>query len=213
MKHLAFLVDGFNMYHSIEDIESDLGVCYKWLDLFQLCKAFVYLFGREYELFRIYYFTAIAYHYKDDDKVKRHEDYIKCLESTGIEVICGRFKEKSEFCPLCKRSHIGHVEKETDIALCGKMLELVYANDNTHCDGLILVTGDSDLIPGIKTAQKICPSVDIRCAFPYKRKSDDLLKVVPKSFKLRTAHYQAFQFKNPVKLSDGTLIHKPDTWK
>jgi uncharacterized LabA/DUF88 family protein len=212
MKHLAFLIDGFNIYHSIEDIESDSGVCYKWLNLFQLCKAFLYLFGREYDLFKIFYFTAIAYHYNDPEKVKRHENYIKCLESTGIEIIRGRFKTKNEYCPLCKKSYIGHVEKETDIALCGKMLELVFANDNSHCDGFVLVTGDSDLIPGIKTAQKICQSVDIRCAFPYNRKSNDLLTVAPNSFKLKSGHYHAFQFPNPVILADGTTIYKPDSW-
>ena len=135
MKNVAFLIDGFNLYHSIENIENDLGVCYKWLDLSSLCRSFMYLFGKDYQLFKIYYFTAIAYHYIDINKVRRHEDYIKCLENNGVEVIRGRFKEKTEYCPLCKKEYIGHVKKETDIAISSKLLELIYSDDGSHCDG------------------------------------------------------------------------------
>jgi uncharacterized LabA/DUF88 family protein len=212
MKQVAFLIDGFNLYHSIEDIEFSKHICFKWLNLHSLCQSFMYLFGREYTLHKIFFFTAIAYHYMDLQKVQRHGDYIKCLESTGIEVIRGRFKEKTEYCPLCKRVYTGHVEKEPDIAFCSKLLELLYANDDSHCEAFVLVTGDSDLVPVIKTVQRVYPSTDIRFAFPYNRKSEDLVKLVPSSFKLRTGHYQANQFKSPVQLTDGTLIHKPTSW-
>ena len=212
MKHVAFLIDGFNLYHSIEDIEYHEGVCFKWLDLHRLCQSFMYLFGKEYELYKVFFFTAIAYHYSDLYKIQRHENYIKCLESTGIEIIRGRFKEKTEYCPLCKKEYISHIEKETDIALCSKLLELLYANNDTHCEGFVLVTGDSDLVPAIKTVLKVAPLTDIRFAFPYNRKSNDLLKLAPSSFKLRSGHYQANQFKSPFKLTDGTFIYKPTSW-
>lgn len=212
MKHVGFLIDGFNLYHSIEDIENSQGVCLKWLNLRSLCQSFMYLFGKEYDLYKIYYFTAIAYHYIDIDKIQRHENYIKCLESTGIEVIRGRFKEKTEYCPLCKQEYIGHVEKQTDIAISSKLLELLYANDDNHCEAFVLVTGDSDLAPAIKTALKVVPLPDIRFAFPVNRKSEELLVLAPSSFKLRVGHYVANQFKNPVKLTDGTSIYKPSSW-
>lgn len=212
MKHVAFLIDGFNLYHSIEDIRKSQGVCLKWLDLHALCKSFMYLFGRDYDLYKIFYFTAIAYHYKDNDKIRRHENYIKCLESKGIEVIRGRFKKKTAYCPLCNREYISHEEKETDIGISSKLLELLYANGHTHCDGFCLVTGDSDLVPAITTALRISPEADIRFAFPVNRKSDNLLNLAPKSFKLREGHYRANQFRNPVKLTDGTLINRPASW-
>jgi uncharacterized LabA/DUF88 family protein len=212
MKHVAFLIDGFNLYHSIRDIEQVEKVCLKWLNLHNLCQSFMYLFGKEYDLYKIFYFTAIAFHYQDLDKIQRHEDYIRCIESTGVEVIRGRFKEKVEYCPLCKKQYIGHVEKETDIAICSKVLELLYADNNKCCEAFVLVTGDSDLVPLIKTALKVKPSTDIRFAFPYNRKSDDLLRLAPLSFKLRKGHYQAHQLSNPFKLSDGTIIRKPISW-
>jgi len=212
MKNVAFLIDGFNLYHSIEDIERSSGVCLKWLNLHTLCKSFMYLFGKDYNLYKIFYFTAIAYHYVEMDKVERHENYIKCLESTGIEVIRGRFKEKTEYCPLCKKEYVGHVEKQTDIAISSKLLELLYANDHNHCEGFVLVTGDSDLTPAIKIAKIVNPLADIRFAFPVNRKSEELARLAPKSFKLREGHYLANQFKDPIKLADGTVICKPPSW-
>jgi uncharacterized LabA/DUF88 family protein len=210
MKNVVFLVDGFNLYHSIEDIEDSEGNCYKWLNIYSLCKSFMYLFGKEYTLQKIFYFTAIAYHHPE--KIKRHSNYIRCLESTGIEVIRGRFKEKELFCPLCKQVYVGHVEKQTDIAIGSKLLELLYADDNNHCETFMLITGDSDLAPAIKTAIKVAPNVDIRFAFPVNRKSNDLLRLAPNSIKLKGGHYKANQFKNPLRLTDGTLLHKPSVW-
>ena len=212
MKNVVFLIDGFNLYHSIEDIEKSEGCCYKWLDLYSLCKSFIYLFGQEYVLQKIFYFTAIAYYSLAKDKIQRHENYIRCLESKGIEVIRGRFREKTQFRPLCKKEYIGHVEKQTDIAIGSKLLELLHAGDASHCETFVLVTGDSDLAPAIKTAITVVPNVDIRFAFPFNRKSNDLLKLAPSSFKLRSGHYKANQFKNPLKLTDGTLLHRPTSW-
>lgn len=212
MKQVVFLVDGFNLYHSIEDVEEAEGYCFKWLDLYSLCKSFMYLFGREYSLYKIFYFTAIAYYSHNQQKIQRHEDYIRCLKTKGIEVIKGRFREKTQFCPLCRREYTGHVEKQTDIAIGSKLLELLNADDDTHCETFVLVTGDSDLAPAIRTAMRVEPNVNIRFAFPVNRKSNDLLRVAPSSFKLRSGHYKANQFKNPLKLTDGTLVHKPSLW-
>lgn len=212
MKNVVFLIDGFNLYHSIEDVEKVEDHCYKWLDLYSLCKSFMYLFGREYALQKIFYFTAIAYYTLDRDKIKRHETYIRCLEYKEVEVIRGRFKGKKQFCPLCNREYKGHVEKQTDIAISSKLLELLHACDDTHCETFVLITGDSDLVPAIKTAIKVAPDVDIRFAFPVNRKSGELLTLAPLSFKLRSGHYKANQFKNPLKLTDGTLLHKPISW-
>ena len=212
MRNVVFLVDGFNLYHSIEDVEGAEGHCYKWLDLHSLCKSFMYLFGQEYVLQKVFYFTAIAHYTLDKDKIQRHETYIRCLESKGIEVIRGRFKEKKQFCPLCKKEYKGHVEKQTDIAISSKLLELLHACDDNHCETFVLITGDSDLVPAIKTAIKVVPNVDIRFAFPVNRKSNELLSIAPHSFKLRSGHYRANQLKNPFRLTDGTALHKPIVW-
>jgi len=62
MKKIIFLVDGFNIYHSILRLSRDTGYCTKWLDIASLCKSYIHLFGKDAELQSIYYFTAIPYY-------------------------------------------------------------------------------------------------------------------------------------------------------
>jgi hypothetical protein len=37
----TFVIDGFNLYHSIRDIEHDSGVNCRWLDVHSLCESIV----------------------------------------------------------------------------------------------------------------------------------------------------------------------------
>lgn len=41
MSQVAFLVDGFNLYHSVLRLMWDTGVCTKWLDIYSLCKSYL----------------------------------------------------------------------------------------------------------------------------------------------------------------------------
>jgi len=212
MKNVVFLVDGFNLYHSLENVFQIEGCCYKWLDLNALCRSFLYLFGKDAGLDKIFYFTAIAYYTQNTEKIQRHNNYIKCLKAKGINVIKGRFKEKTQYCPNCKTEFTTHVEKQTDIAIASKLLELLYSRDDNHCESFCIVTGDTDIVPAIETAFKVIPGVDIRFAFPVHRKSKELKQLAPLSFNLKSGHYRANQLKNPFKLNDGTIVRKPVTW-
>ena len=62
-KRVSFLIDGFNLYHSIDAAKRDRIIkSGKWLDVWSLCKNYIYLFGKEATLFEVYYFSAIATH-------------------------------------------------------------------------------------------------------------------------------------------------------
>jgi hypothetical protein len=50
---------------------------------------------------KIFYFTSPTPW--DIDKVARHKVFIKAMESTGIEIIYGKFKDKDRKCPHCKK--------------------------------------------------------------------------------------------------------------
>jgi hypothetical protein len=62
MNRVAFLVDGFNLYHSIRDAQASFGYRVKWLDLHGLCASYVHssLFGRDAILWSVTYFSAYA---------------------------------------------------------------------------------------------------------------------------------------------------------
>ncbi len=176
----TFLVDGFNLYHSVQDILNYKSQYVKWLDISSLCSSYLHLVNSNAKLEQIYYFTAFASHLLDLSIIRRHKTYIKCLKATGVIEILGRFKPKTIKCPNCNQSFTRYEEKETDVSIGTKLFELLFKK---QCDCVILVTGDTDLAASVETAQLLFPNIDIRFAFPYKRHNSELKLLAPKSFK------------------------------
>lgn len=214
MKRISFLIDGFNLYHSIKQASHQLklgGKNTKWINIYSLCESYLHLFGRENRVEEVYYFSALATHLQavKPDVVKRHRVFIEGLRSTGIHVELGRFKKKTIYCKNCKKVMIRHEEKETDVAISAKLLELFMLD---KCDTAVLVTGDTDLAAGVKVARKLFPQKEICFAFPFKRKNKELKRLAPSSFQISARAYTAHQFPNPIILGDGRKLNKPSKW-
>jgi len=204
-----FLIDGFNLYHSTVDIADYSGLKVKWLNIRSLCESYLHLIGRGATLQCIYYFSALAFHLNDTSVIERHQSYIRCLRETGIEDELSRFKANPIKCPHCKRQIARHEEKETDVAIASKMFKVLVEDE---CDSIVLMTGDTDLAPAVKTAKCLFPSKHIVFAFPYRRKNEELAQIAPGSFKMHSRSYVQHQFPDPFTLSDGTAIPKPSSW-
>ena len=209
MSRLIVLVDGFNLYHSIRDIQHNFGVCLKWLDIYSLCKSYGHLVINDAQLVEVHYFTALATHLSDPTAVDRHKDYITCLEETGILVEYGRFKPKDIYCTNCKTWFVRHEEKETDVRIATKVCHLLQKD---MCDAILLLTGDTDLTPSVEHGKQCFPEKTIRFAFPYGRASDELRQIAPGSFKINWKNYAKYQLPDPFPLSSGNSISKPSTW-
>ncbi len=221
MSRTDFIIDGFNLYHSTRTASKHLGgQSTKWLDIRALCESYLYTISRTARLQNVYYFSALARHLEafDPGKVIRHEEFIKCLENTGVIVELARFKRKPDYrCFHCGNTDCGHCgqrlkqweEKETDVAIAAKLLELVFTN---ACDTVVLMTGDTDFAPAVRTAQGASPRKDVRFAFPYNRVNNDLRKIAPKSFRIGKESYANHQFSDPYVLSSGEQINKPLLW-
>lgn len=155
MKRVAFLIDGFNLYHSLRELERLTKSSVKWLDLTRLCQAYLQAVrsavGEHVELASTTYFSALATHLvpNNPDVVTRHQTYLAALESTGVQVVLSRFKEKTVTCPICGGKYKRHEEKETDVALGLQLIELLTRG---ACDTAVLVTGDTDFVPAIRNA-------------------------------------------------------------
>ena len=107
MNRTTFLIDGFNLYHSIVDIARYCnGLNVRWLNIFSLCKSHLHLIGKDATIESVYYFSALAHHLNDPSVIARHETYIKCLRETGVEEQLGRFKRKTIRC-----SHGGKITR------------------------------------------------------------------------------------------------------
>ena len=213
MNRTVFLVDGFNLNHSLFEANHDAkGATTKWLDLKKLCCSYLPLVGqvgsRRAELEHIYYFSAPPTH-RAQGKIDRHELYMRCLRASGVGVELGRFKKKIVHCNNCNRNFFTHEEKETDVAIATKLLEVCFLD---QCDTVILITGDTDLAPVIVTCKRIFPNKPVFFAFPYKRTNAELAKIAPESFSIKLRSCLKHQFPDPLVLADGTEIKKPSIW-
>lgn len=207
----TFLVDGFNLFHSVKDAQNDLGHNVKWLNIDSLLKSYLPHLDKEATFNSIYYFTALRnfLSISDPATIERHKLYMKVLESFGINIQYGRFKEKKVKCKECHKEFTKYEEKETDVAIATKLFELAH---NNYSDAYVLVTGDSDLVPAIKTVKNIFPDIKIFSIYPYKRNSEELSRIVNGHFKIKKEKYLTHQLPNPVILKDKREIFKPITW-
>jgi len=225
MGRVIYLVDGFNLYHSVLDAgKITWGASTKWLDLRRLCESLLSSFGQSLGthmvLEGIYYFSAKPTH-RSADKQQRHDLYMRCLRDTGVIVELARFKAKEVRLPdgcfsaplwpfvSIKGKCILYEEKETDVALAAKLFEVC---QNDQCETVVLMTGDTDLAPAVKTCSALFPEKKFLFAFPYKRKNKELHKIAKGSICIKPSRYQRHQFPDPLVLTDGTRISKPEEW-
>ena len=203
MNRVVFLIDGFNLYHSILDaLKRGHATSLKWLDVWALCSTLVRdFFGPGHELSAIHFFTAFAHH-RDQNypgTIQRHETLIAALETTGVEVHMGRLKSWR------RRPE----EKETDVAIAMKLVELFIRE---QADTVVLVSGDTDFLPAIRTAKALFPQKTVCVCAPWDRVNRELEQAADLHTKLTIKQYKKHQFSNPVINSDGKEIHRPASW-
>jgi uncharacterized LabA/DUF88 family protein len=159
----------------------------------------------------ILYFSALAKHRQlhDPTVTVRHLSYIACLEASGVNVELSRFKQKVRTCASCASRIVSHEEKETDVAIAVRLLELLVTSS---CDTAVLMTGDSDITPGIRCARRLFPRIRIYACFPYNRHSAELGTAASAVFRITKEAYARHQFADPFVLPSGRAISKPRHW-
>lgn len=213
MQRATFLIDGFNLYHSVVEAGRILQTTsIKWLDIKSLCQSYLYLLGKDITIDQIHYFSALAEHLRTSDpgKVKRHQLYIECLESTGVKVHLGRFKQKEVWCNQCQKFLVKHEEKETDVAISVALMESFFLKTS---DIAVLVTGDTDLAPAVRSMKRLFPGKKIYFLFPFNRKNKELQKLADGAFKINKETYRKHQLSDPVELRSGKQLFKPKEWQ
>jgi uncharacterized LabA/DUF88 family protein len=205
-----FFVDGFNLYHSLDG--NPLFRKYKWLDLHKLALHFS---KPPYEYLQgVKYFTAYA-SWRPAITVSRHKAYVKALQTVGVEVVLGRFQEKQRTCRApngCGQKFTVHEEKLTDVNIAVSIVEACITN---RCDILYLVSGDNDLVPALKTAKRLCASVEITVVLPINARAKTLTTICHQSgytiAKIREPYLAASQFPDQ-RLIGGKPYTRPPTW-
>lgn len=142
-------IDGFNFYYG-----AIKGTPHKWLDLQDFCTKLL----NQDDLILVRYFTSLC----DGERLTRQLAFINALSTLPKVKICfGKFKTKDVKCLHrgCKfpgdRTFQTVEEKRTDVAIGIHMLDDAYAD---ACDKLVLISGDSDLVPAIETVRRRFPN-------------------------------------------------------
>ncbi|HEX2078902.1 MAG TPA: NYN domain-containing protein [Longimicrobium sp.] len=156
------------------------------------------------------YFSAFATHLlpNNPDVVKRHQNYVAALGSTGVEAVLSRFKEKSVTCPVCGNRFKRHEEKETDVALGLRLIELFARG---ACETTVLMTGDTDLVPAIRTAKRLYPARAVGVGFPFMRHNAELRTVADFAFNISQRDLQRAQLPQQI-VWEGQVLTRPVSW-
>jgi uncharacterized LabA/DUF88 family protein len=203
MARIAFFVDGFNLYHALQE-KPDYHK-YKWLDLSKLCAAFTM---KKDQIVDIYYFTALTTW--NQQKMARHKDYIRALVSKNIHIIYGEFKRRDKLCPLCKKTFQTFEEKQTDVNVAIYLFKLAIQD---IYDTAIIVSGDSDLIPSLSAVRAMFPQKRIGVIIPIGRASESLKQTANFHMKMRQYHLQTSLFPEIVNLGQNQTVTCPITWR
>ena len=165
MIRVACYIDGFNLYHAIDDISRASGGTdnyLKWLDLHRLMSVFTD--PKHHKIISIKYFSAYAHWLPD--QMARHKLYVVAIKSRGVEPIMGRFKDKEIYCKRCRQTFWGHEEKESDVNIATHMLQDAHAD---LFDQAFLVSRDSDLSSPLRMLRASFPSKKVKVIAPPRR--------------------------------------------
>lgn len=201
VKRVAAFVDGFNLYHAINDTGADH---LKWLDLRKLCENFAPL--PQWRLEQVFYFSAYATWLPGP--YARHRDFVQALGCTGVTPIMGQFKEKGRSCHQCGSRWRDHEEKETDVNIALWMLRTAVED---RYDRALLISGDSDLTPAVTMVRTLFPKKEIQVLAPLggKRRSSALGQAAGRLVKdIRRLHLERSLLPEMVVGATGT-IHRP----
>lgn len=164
LKRVACFVDGFNLYHAIDDLSKAGKQRHhlKWLDLHKLTQAFIR--PSTEEVANIHYFSAYATWLPDAHL--RHKQYVAALEAVGVTVKLGQFKQKNRSCKQCCANWIGHEEKESDVNFAVELLNRAWREE---FDRAIIVTADTDIVPVLQMVKRDHPALRLTAAIPEQR--------------------------------------------
>jgi uncharacterized LabA/DUF88 family protein len=194
---VACYIDGFNLYHGIDDLQTPH---LKWVNLFSLAQS---LCRPGEQLVKVAYFSAYATWMPD--RYARHREYVAALKHVGVECNMARFSEQTTRCNNCGNTWKRHEEKETDVHFSLSLLE--DAIDNVF-DRAIIVSGDGDHIPAIRRVRARYPAKQVFVATPPGRYASarGILSASNSGMEITRGRIAKHLFPDVLATPDGTVI-------
>ncbi len=201
-ERVVVYIDGFNLYFGMR--EAGFDNC-RWLNLKALVQN---LLHTNQTLVDIYYFTSRVSN--NPDKQKRQSTYIDALESEGIIVVYGNYQDGTEECKRCGNIWRIAKEKMTDVNIATSII--IHAFQNKY-DAAMLISGDSDLVPPIKSVHENFNNKRVFVVFPPKRHNSSMSYVAKGSFIIGRRKLVESQFGDEVISLSGYKLRRPKSWE
>jgi uncharacterized LabA/DUF88 family protein len=169
-ERIIFYVDGFNFYYGLKAKKNMDKIWLKsyWIDVVKLFSQFL---GKGQILEKVIYFTASPLSSSKSIRQGAFLNANKLINGDKFEVVRGKYLKKIIECPNCNYAIIRPEEKKTDVNVAIRMIGDC-VQDKT--DVVVLVSGDSDLLPPVEFIQKNYPNKKVKVYFPPTIFSADL---------------------------------------
>ena len=197
-------VDGFNLYHAIDDLKKPY---LKWLNLRRLSEIFAR--GHATQVDRVVFCSA--FFPGNFEKKKRHEAYNAALKANGVEVILGHTTKEPKSCLSCHRRWDEPREKETDINVA---LALFDDARKDLFDVAFLVTADTDQAATLRFMLRSFPTKKVIVVTPPGRqKSKHLRDLSHANIQITEEMIDLAVMRSSVAPDVGRLIVRPSTYE
>ena len=206
-KRSIIYIDGFNLYYG-----ALRKTAHKWLDL----ERYFTRLRKHDDIQSIKYCTAIV---RPPARL-RQAVYLQALATRPrVEVILGKYKSTRRRCEVRSCTHAGTrkfnvwEEKRTDVNIAVQMLD-----DAIHgrCERMIVVSGDSDLVPALERVKSLRPAVQlvvyVPARDPIRGAAVELRAAADKDRTLPLATLGRSQFPPTLTVGTGSTISKPVGW-
>jgi len=219
MGKISFLIDGLNFYYSVVSVKKYTRIKAKWFNYLSLCEFYKKDLSKklniDIEINGIFYFTSIIvkiYNMPEDEYLfhkNNQMNYLRVLKDLGLQIEISDFKELNLKCPKCNLNYYKPIEKQTDVKIAAKIFEIFHKKLS---DIIVIISGDTDLAPAIKTVKNLFPDKLIGVVIPYNNRSKELRSVSDLHYSIPAKKYINHLLPNPYELKTGEKIYKPETW-
>lgn len=221
-KRVAVFVDGFNVYHFLDKTPGYNK--YKWLNYRRLAENYCPM---DSIIVSVYYFTALVKF--DSEKNKRHNVFIRALQTQNIVAVKGKFKPvKRKFVLEDKSSaqkfktrdgwiqgriKTGYTfeEKKTDVNIAVYLLTKAIEDEY---DIAMIISGDTDFETALRAIKGESLNKELIIVVPDRTIAGSLRYLAGKSncYSLDERYLKASQLDDPIILPNGKKTTKPTTW-
>jgi hypothetical protein len=199
-KKSAMYVDGFNLYHSINDLNKPY---LKWVNLKKLAQ--IISPSATEEIVRVVFCTAP--YPGDDQKLWRHSQYVNALIAAGVACVKGHFVHEDDHCKNCRVTARKLTEKETDINLALSLINDAWLG---IYEKAYLLSGDSDQAATAKLFNKQFPAKElISVSTPGRNFSLHILNYAHGKIKINEDHLERALFPRVVFNPNGRSAQRP----